>query len=119
DGTLESILVDLGRQVNNGELLAKLDDQQVRAQAELLKIRANSDSAQRVAKAQEEEADGKVAYALKANENGLVAVPELEYKAYVLQKERFAHEGKKAQEEQEIACKELLKANVALDQHLI
>ncbi len=113
------MFVDLGSQVGKGELLAKLDDQQVRAQTDLLKIRANSDSAQRVAQAQQDDAASKVAYAVKANENGFIAVPELEYKTYVFQQERYAQEVKKAREEQEIARKELAKASVILEQHLI
>ncbi len=119
DSILDEMLVDLGRQVSKGELLAKLDDQQVRAQAELLRIRATSESGQRIAKAQQDEAESKVAYALKANENGLIAVPELEYKTYVFQKERFAQEVNKAREDQEMARKELAKVEVVLNQHLI
>jgi WD40 repeat protein/biotin carboxyl carrier protein len=119
DGIVEEILGDLGHQVKKGELLARLDDLQVRTQAELLRIRANSDSAQRIAQAQYDEADSKVAFALKANQNGLISVPELEFKTYVFQKERFAQEIKKAKEEQEIARKELEKACVLLDHHRI
>jgi WD40 repeat protein/biotin carboxyl carrier protein len=117
DGIIEDVLVDLGQQVEQGQLLAKLDDHQVRAQADLLRIRAMSESAQRIAQSQHDEADSKVTYATKANENGLIAVPELEFKTYILQRERYAQEVKKAREEQEIARKELEKTNVIVDLH--
>jgi WD40 repeat protein/biotin carboxyl carrier protein len=119
DGILESVLVDLGHQVQKGELLTTLDDKQIRAQAELLEIRAASESALRIAQAQHDEAASKVAYAHKANAGGLLAVPELELKSYLLQKERFAQEMNKAREEQEIARKELAKLRVLLEQHQI
>ena len=119
DGILEEVLVDLGQQVEQGQLLARLDNHQVRAQADLLRIRALSESAQRIAQAQHDEAESKVTYATKANENGLIAVPELEFKTYILQRERYAQEVKKAREEQEIARKELEKTSVILDLHQI
>ena len=119
DGIFDEILVDVGRQVRKGDLLGQLDDRQLRAQVDLLAIRANSHSAERIAKAQFDEADAKVEYAKKANETGLRTVPELEAKTYLYQRERFANEMKKACEEREAAQKELENAKVVLQQHAI
>ncbi len=119
DGIFDEILVDVGRQVRKGDLLGQLDDRQLRAQVDLLAIRANSQAAERIAKAQFDEADAKVEYARKANETGLRTVPELEAKTYLYQRERFANEMKKATEEREAAQKELDRAKVVLQQHAI
>jgi WD40 repeat protein/biotin carboxyl carrier protein len=119
DGIFDEILVDVGRQVRKGDLLGQLDDRQLRAQVDLLAIRANSQAAERIAKAQFDEADAKVEYAKKANETGLRTVPELEAKTYLYQRDRFANEIKKASEEREAAQKELDRAKVVLQQHAI
>jgi WD40 repeat protein len=114
DGVFDAIDVELGQQVEKGALLGRLDARQLRAQVEALEIRAVSTAAERIAKAQFDEADSKVRYALKANEAGLTTVPDLEYKTYLFQRERFAQEIKKAREERESAQKELDKAKVVL-----
>jgi WD40 repeat protein/biotin carboxyl carrier protein len=119
DGIFEEIAADLGKQVRKGEVLGRLDDRQLRAQVELLQIRALSVAAERIAKAQFDEADSKVQYAIKANESGLKSVPELEYKTYVYQRDRYAQEIKKAREEREAAQKELEKTKVVLELHQI
>lgn len=119
DGIFDEVLVDVGRQVRKGDLLGQLDDRQLRAQVDLLAIRANSQAAERIAKAQFDEADAKVEYARKANETGLRSVPELEAKTYLYQRDRFANEIKKACEEREAAQKELERAKVVLQQHAI
>jgi WD40 repeat protein/biotin carboxyl carrier protein len=119
DGIFEEVSADLGKQVRKGEVLGRLDDRQLRAQVELLQIRASSVAAERIAKAQFDEADSKVQYALKANESGLKSVPELEYKTYLYQRDRYAQEIKKAKEEREAAQKELEKAKVVLELHEI
>jgi WD40 repeat protein len=119
DGIFDEIRVDVGHQVRKGDLLGQLDDRQLRAQVDLLAIRANSLAAERIAKAQFDEADAKVEYAKKANETGLRTVPELEAKTYLYQRERFANEIKKACEEREAAQKELDRAKVVLQQHAI
>lgn len=117
DGLLSELRVDLGHQVAAGDLLARLDDRQLRPQVELLKIRAASLTAERIARAQHDEAESKVAYALKANESGMQSVPPLEYKMYVYQRERFAQEILKAREERDGAAKELERAIAQLDLH--
>lgn len=119
DGVVDDIKVELGQQVAIGTLLCRLDDRQLRAQVALLEIRAGSVAAEKIAKAQFDEADAKVQYALKANESGLTTVPELEYKTYLFQRERFAQEIRKAMEEREAAQKELEKARVVLESHTI
>jgi WD40 repeat protein len=119
DGIFDEVSADLGKQVRKAEVLGRLDDRQLRAQVELLQIRASSVAAERIAKAQFDEADSKVQYALKANESGLKTVPELEYKTYLYQRDRYAQEIKKAREEREAAQKELEKAKVVLELHEI
>ncbi len=119
DGIFDEILVDVGHQVHKQALLGRLDDRQLRAQVGLLAIHASSQAAERIAKAQFDEADAKVEYALKANETGLRSVPELEAKTYFYQRERYAFEIIKAREEREGAQKELEKTRVVLQQHEI
>lgn len=119
DGVFQEIRTDLGHKVNPGDLLGRLDDRQLLAQVELLQIRAASVATERIAKAQHDEADSKVRYALKANESGIRSVPELEFKTYVFQRERYAQEMNKGREEQETARKELDKAKILLDLHEI
>jgi WD40 repeat protein/biotin carboxyl carrier protein len=119
DGVFDAIHVALGQHVDRGDLLGKLDDRQLQAQVESLEIRAASTAAERIAQAQFDEAESKVRYALKANESGLTTVPELEYKTYLFQRERFAQEIKKAREERDGAQKELDRARVVLGLHAI
>lgn len=117
DGVLQDVAAELGQEVAAGQLLARLDADQSRAQVELLRIRATSESAERVAKAQFDEADSKVRYAEKANGSAAHSVPELEYKTYVFQRERYAQEIRRAREDREAAGKELERARKVLEQH--
>ena len=117
DGVFQEIVVELGHKVKAGDLLGRLDGRQLRAQVQLLEIKANSDAAEKIARAQHDEADTRVQYAVRANESGLRSVPELEYKGYLFQRERFAQEMKKAREEREAAQKELEKAKLLLGLH--
>ena len=48
DGIFNEVLVDVGHQVRKGDLLGRLDDRQLRAQVDLLTIRAASESSLRV-----------------------------------------------------------------------
>ena len=117
DGVLREFLADLGKQVNQGELLARLDDRQVRTQVDLLKIKASSRAAELIAKAMYDEANAKVKYAEDANMSGLKAVSDLEHQSYLFQRERFTNEIKKAREDREAAARELEKASLLLDLH--
>jgi len=99
------MLVDVGHQVRKGDLLGRLDDRQLRAQVELLAIRAASEAAERIAKAQFDEADAKFQATKKANDTSMHSVSDLEAKTYSCQRERFAFEVKKAREETEAAQK--------------
>lgn len=119
DGVFAEILAGLGQQVSKGEILGRLDDRQVRAQVDLLEIKATSKAAELIAKAQYDEANSKVQFAIRANQSGLNSVPELEYKGYLFQRERFAQEVKKAQEDRQEARKELEKTLVQLRLHKI
>ncbi len=119
DGIFDEVIVDVGRQVQKGDLLGRLDDRQLKAQVDLLAIRAASEAAEGIAKAQFDEANAKVEYARKANGTGLRTVPELEASTYLFQRERYAFEIKKAREERETAQKELEKTRVVLQQHEI
>jgi multidrug efflux pump subunit AcrA (membrane-fusion protein) len=119
DGVFRELLVDVGQTVARGQVLGRLDDRQVRPQAELLEIKAASRSAELIAKAQHDEADWRVRYATKANESGLRSVSELESQTYRLQRERFAQEMRKACEDQEAARKELERARHLLALHEI
>ncbi len=119
DGAVHEIQVQLGAEVVPGQLLARLDDSQLRPQVELLRLKAESESAVRIARAQFEEADLKVRYAERANSSGVRSVPSLEYKTYQLQRERYEQEMKRAHEEREVAAKELEKAEKLLQQHEI
>lgn len=119
DGVFQDVLVDLGRTVSEGSVLARLDDRQLRLHVELLRVKATSEAAERIAKTQHDEADSKVAYAKKANASGLQPVPELELKTYLLQRERFAQEMQRAREERLEAAKELEKAELLLALHEI
>lgn len=119
DGLLTESLVALGTKVKKGQRLAQLDDQKLRLQIDLLKIKATSESAEKIARAHFEEADAKVKYAQKANETGLTSVPELEMKTYLAERERYANEMEKAREDRAEAAKELEKAKVHLEMHQI
>jgi multidrug efflux pump subunit AcrA (membrane-fusion protein) len=74
DGMLHEIPVRLGDQVRAGQVLGRLNDRQLRAQVELLEIKASSRAAERIARAQRDEADSKVQYAVKANRSGYKSV---------------------------------------------
>lgn len=119
DGMLLEVLVTPGQEVAAGQLLARLDPGPLRPQVELLRIRAHSDAAERMARAQFDEADSRVKYAEKANGSGFRSVPELEYQTYLFQRERHAQEVARAREERAAARKELEKAEVQLAQHEI
>jgi WD40 repeat protein len=119
DGALQEILVNLGDEVRPGQLLARLDDSALRPQLDLLRLKAESDSAVRIARAQYEEAQLKVTYAEKANAGGGRSVPPLEYKTYLQQQQRFKHEVTRAEEERRTACKEFEKAQRLQQQHEI
>jgi WD40 repeat protein/biotin carboxyl carrier protein len=119
DGVFREVIVDLGRHVAVNEVLGRLDDSQLRPQVEQLRIKATSRSMELIAKAQYDEADSKVKYAVKANQNGLQSVSDLEYHTYLYQRDRFAQEMKKAREDQEAAGKDLQKAERMLELHEI
>lgn len=119
DGVCQEVLVQLGQQVRRDQLLARLDDRQVVPQLELLRIKAESRSAERVARALYQDADAKVQYALRANQSGLKAVSDLEYKNYLFQRERYEHEMNRAREEREAAAKELDRVGAQLELHRI
>jgi len=119
DGILTDVHVALGTKVAKDQCLAKLDDDKLRLQIELLRIKASSQSNEKIAQAMFAEADAKVAYAERANAGGLTSVPELELKTYLAQRERYEYEIKKAREDRDEAGKELEKAKVHLKQHQI
>jgi WD40 repeat protein/biotin carboxyl carrier protein len=119
DSVLREIRVRLGDHVRAGQVLGRLDDRQLRPQVELLQIKANSRAAERIARAQRDEADSKVQYAVKANRSGYKSVSDLDYRGYLLQRERFAQEMKKAREERQAAGKELERARQQLEQHTL
>ena len=119
DGMLTDVHVALGAKVQKGDCLAQLDDQKLQLQIELLQIKADSVSAEKIAEALYEEADAKVKYAEKANAGVANSVPELEIKTYLAQRERFNYEIKKAREDRLEASKELEKAKVHLQVHPI
>jgi WD40 repeat protein len=119
DGTLRQVAVELGQPVRADQLLGRLDDRQLRPQVELLQIKAASRSAEKIARALHDEAAAKVQFAERANQSGLQAVAQVEYQAYLCQRERFAQEMIKAREERREAEKELEKARRVLDLHEI
>lgn len=119
DGVLTDVIVSLGARVSRGQHLAQLDDQKLKIQIELLQIKATSESTEKIAKAQYDEADAKVKYAEKANGNGVTSVPELEVKTYLAERERYFNEIQKAREDRAEAAKELEKARVHWKLHQI
>ena len=119
DGLLTEVHVTLGAKVEKNARLAQIDDQKLRLQIELLRIKADSNSAEKIAQAMFEEADAKVKYAEKANAGVKSSVPELELKTYQAQRERFFHEIKKASEDRAEARKELEKTAIHLGMHQI
>jgi WD40 repeat protein len=119
DGVFQEVVVELGQRVRRGQLLGRLDDRQLRPQVALLELRAASRSAELIAKAQRDEADGKVKYARRANRSGLKSVSDLEYQNYLYQRERFTQEMHKAREDREAARQELEKARRLLELHRI
>ena len=119
DGLVRAVLVRPGQRVGKGEPLARLDDRKLAPQLELLELRANSRTDERIAQAQFAEADAKVKYAEDANRKDPRAVPELDLKTYLAQRERYAQEVEKAKEEQAAARKELDKVRALLDLHRV
>jgi WD40 repeat protein/biotin carboxyl carrier protein len=117
DGVLEEVLADLGQPVRGGQLLARLDDRLLRPQIELLRIKAASEAAKLIAKAQYEEVEMKASISERLLAKGVS--PSTEYKTLARQRERCLEELKKAEEEQEVARKELEKALRVLEVHSI
>jgi WD40 repeat protein/biotin carboxyl carrier protein len=117
DGVLQDVVVDLGARVGRGELLGRLDDRLLRPQVELLRIKAASESAKLIAKAQYDEVELKTETAEKLLAKGVT--PSLEYRTYTHQRERYVEEMKKAREDQEVARKELDRALRMLELHEI
>jgi WD40 repeat protein len=115
DGVFQDLLVDLGAQVGRGQVLGRLDDRLLRPQVELLRIKAASESAKLIAKAQYDEIELKTATSEKLLAKGVT--PSLEYRTYAHQRERCLEEMKKAQEDQEVAHKELERALRMLELH--
>jgi len=117
EGTLKELRVDLGQRVGAGEVLGVLDDRVLRPQVELLRIKAASESAKLIAKAQLDDVVSKLAtaQALLARK----AMAREEYHSLQCQRDRFAEELKKAQEDQTMAAKELEKAQQTLELHQV
>jgi WD40 repeat protein/biotin carboxyl carrier protein len=115
DGVFQDVRVELGARVARGQVLGRLDDRLVRPQVEMLRIKATSESAKLIARAQYDEVDLKASTSEKLLAKGVA--PSMEYKTYACQRERFLEEMKKAQEDQEVARKELEKALRLLDLH--
>jgi WD40 repeat protein/biotin carboxyl carrier protein len=119
EGVLEEVAVDLGRPVAAGDVLARLDDGQVRPQVELLRIRAASTSAERIAQALLDDADDKLRIAERANLISPNAVSRAEYQGHLRQKERFTQEVLKAREDRAAAERELERARKLLELHKV
>jgi WD40 repeat protein/multidrug efflux pump subunit AcrA (membrane-fusion protein) len=119
DGLLQEIVVSLGQRVQEGDALGRLDDRQLRPQLEVLEIKARSQAAELIAKALLDEAETKVRFAEEANKQGLQAVSGLEYQSYLLQRERYSQERKKAQEDRAAAEHELEKLRRLVEAHHI
>jgi WD40 repeat protein len=117
EGTLQEVLADLGQQVRRGQLLARLDERLLRPQVEVMQIKAASDAARKMAQAQLDDYEVKVAMAQKLISKRAVALAELQ--SLIYQRDRYAEEVKKACEDQEVARKELEKARQTLDMHQI
>jgi WD40 repeat protein/biotin carboxyl carrier protein len=115
DGVLQEVVCDLGTAVRRGQVLGRLDDSLLCPQVELLRIKAASEAAKLIARAQYDEVELKTATAGKLLARGVT--PSLEYKTYACQRERFLEEMKKAQEEQDVARKELDRALRMLELH--
>jgi WD40 repeat protein/biotin carboxyl carrier protein len=117
EGTIRDVHAELGQRVAAGEILAHLDDRLLRPQVDLLKIKAASESARLIAKAQLDDFQSKLvtAQALLTKK----AMAREEYHSLQCQRDRFAEEVKKALEEQTMASKELEKAQQTLELHQI
>jgi WD40 repeat protein/biotin carboxyl carrier protein len=117
DGTIKDLRIELGQKVAAGELLAQLDDGQLRPQVELLRIKAASESSKLIAKAQLDDIQSKLVTAetLLARK----AMAREEYRSLQCQRDRFAEELKKAKEDQTMASKELDKVQHSLEQHQV
>jgi WD40 repeat protein/biotin carboxyl carrier protein len=112
EGTLLEMTADLGQPVRPGQALARLDDRLLRPQVDLLEIKASSDAARRIARAQYEEADANLTMAKRLAARS--AIPPVEFRTYLYQRDRHAEELRKAAEDQEVARKELAKAQQTL-----
>lgn len=117
EGTLQEVRANLGRQVARGEMLARLDERLLRPQVEMLQIKASSEAARLIARAQLEDIDAKLVVAVKLLAKRAYAAAEVE--AFQFQRQRYAEELRKAEEDQEVARKELEKARRSLDMHQI
>lgn len=119
DGLLLKIDVTPGQKVVKGQCLAQMDDSKILPQLHILEIRAASKSEELIAEAQFKEADARVKYAEAANRRDPKAVPELEVKTYLAQRERFEQEINKASEDRLAAQKELEKMQLLRSMHQI
>ncbi len=117
EGTLKELRVDLGQLVGTQEVLAQLDDRVLRPQVELLKIKASSDSARLIAKAQLDDVVSKLSTAHTLLNKRAMAREEVH--SLQCQRDRFAEEVKRAQDEQNMARKELDKAMQTLELHQV
>jgi WD40 repeat protein len=117
EGVVREILADLGHQVRPGQILARLDDRLVRPQVELLRVKAVSEAARLMAQAQLEDVEAKIVSAQRLLARR--AFPMADLQTYLYQRDRYAEEVKKALEDQEVARKELEKAQASLELHQI
>jgi len=117
EGLLLSIVASLGQKVDRDEVLARLDDRLLRPQVELLRIKAASESAKTIARALLGEAEIKAKIAQDLGDQKAIA--RMEYENIRSQHERFKGEMKKAEEDQEIARKELARTLCLLDEYEI
>jgi WD40 repeat protein len=117
EGTLQEVHADLGQQVKHGQMLARLDERLLRPQVESLQIKAASDAARKMAQAQLDDYEAKLATAQKLVARRAVALAELQ--SLICQRDRYAEEVRKACEDQEVARKELEKARQSLALHQI
>jgi WD40 repeat protein len=115
DGVLQDVVADLGQSVVPGQVLGRLDDRLLRPQVELLRIKATSQAARQIARAQYEEVELKTAVSKQLLAKGVS--PSLEYRTLACQRDRYAEEMKKADEDQEVARQELEKALRMLELH--
>jgi WD40 repeat protein/biotin carboxyl carrier protein len=117
DGILDEVAVHLGKQVDAGEVLGRLDDRLLRPEVESLRIKAASDAARLIATAQYKEAQEKADIAKKLLASGVS--PSLEYKSLAHQRDRFAEEIEKAREDRAVAQQELDRVLRLLELHQV